>query len=288
MIDKKKFWGSEYNPMTLTKNIKENVFYKLFTNPSMYLKMLLTKTIGIGIFTFFVWLIVNIFDLHDYTIPATMHSLIGFVISLLLVFRNNTAYDRWWDGRKLIASLSTEVSVFTARLNSIESNVAESLTKNELTKFLNNLKTYLSKTPDEIVSNDFHIKQTNKLSYIMSAIDASIEDSNAKSVLINSLNKMMDYCTQLERIKNTPIPMSYKFHIKISVLIYLISLPFGMFHDLGFASIPLIMLIYYIMVGVEIISSEIENPFAGDPNDLPVDGLFNTMIETLNNETDGV
>ena len=31
---------------------------------------------------------------------TVMHSLLGFVISLLLVFRTNTAYDRWWEGRK--------------------------------------------------------------------------------------------------------------------------------------------------------------------------------------------
>jgi ion channel-forming bestrophin family protein len=96
-----------------------------------------------------------------------------------------------------------------------------------------------------------------------------------------SLNKMLEYSNNLERIKNTPIPLAYVLHIKMSILIYLITLPFGMFHDLGLWATPLVMLVYYIIAGVEIISNEIENPFADDPNDLPTSQLFNDMLETL-------
>jgi predicted membrane chloride channel (bestrophin family) len=48
-----------------------------------------------------------------------------------------------------------------------------------------------------------------------------------------SLNQILEYSNALERIKNTPIPLSYVLHIKMSIFIYLITLPFGMFHDLG-------------------------------------------------------
>ena len=70
----------DFNPVTFTKNVQDNVFYKLLSNPNIYLKTLLIRTIGIGIFTFLIWLVVVVFDLHDYTVPATMHSLIGIVI----------------------------------------------------------------------------------------------------------------------------------------------------------------------------------------------------------------
>ena len=56
-----------------------------------------------------------------------------------------------------------------------------------------------------------------------------------------------------------------------------------MFHDLGLWATPLVMLVYYIIAGVEIISNEIENPFANDPNDLPTSELFGTILETFNN-----
>jgi len=41
------------------------------------------------------------------------------------------------------------------------------------------------------------------------------------------------------------------------------------------------MLVYYIIAGVEIISNEIENPFADDPNDLPTSQLFKDMLDAL-------
>ena len=102
--------------------------------------------------------------------------------------------------------------------------------------------------------------------------------------LINSLDKMSEHCNNLERIKNTPIPLSYVFHIKMSIFIYLITLPFGMFHDLGLWAVPMVMLIYYIIAGVEIISNEIENPFANNPNDLPTYKLFDVILKTLENK----
>jgi putative membrane protein len=68
------------------------------------------------------------------------------------------------------------------------------------------------------------------------------------------------------------------------MLIYLVSLPFGMFHDLGLVAVPLVMLLYYIIAGVEIISNEIENPFGSYPNDLPTEELFQSIIKTIEYE----
>jgi len=290
MIRKKKLTYSDFNPTILSKNVKENIFYKLLSNPNIYLKILLTRTLGIGLFTFSIWLFVEFFDLQNYTIPSTMHSLIGIVIGLLLVFRTNTAYDRWWDGRKIIASLSTEVTIISARIYSLPFvdvwgySTSKSNILLAAEDFLINLKEYLCLNDDDINktnSVEFHTKQKNILQTVFSNLSSFDDKVDTKNVLLSSFSKMMEYSNQLERIKNTPIPMSYVFHIKVSVLIYLITLPFGMFHDLGFAAIPLVMLIYYIIAGVEIISTEIENPFAGDPNDLPTDELFSNMIEIL-------
>jgi putative membrane protein len=36
---------------------------------------------------------------------VTIFSLLGVVLSILLSFRTNTAYDRWWEGRKLWGDL---------------------------------------------------------------------------------------------------------------------------------------------------------------------------------------
>jgi putative membrane protein len=272
----------------VTDQIKNNIFYLLFSKPNLYLKVLLYRTLGMGLFTFLIWFSIKLFEITSFTIPSSMHSLIGIVIGLLLVFRTNTAYDRWWDGRKIIASLSSEVSIVTARLDSLRTTDRfeshyETAIKQNLSSFLLSLRNYLTKGQDNEPSSVFHLKQTQYLKELFSSVSYLKQDDNVKSMLNGSFLKMMEYSNQLERIKNTPIPLSYVFHIKISMMIYLLTLPFGMFHDLGIWSVLLVMLIYYIIAGVEIISSEIENPFAGDPNDLPTHKLFKTMLETLKN-----
>lgn len=245
------------------------------------------RTFGMGLFTLMIWFIIKFFEFNSFTIPSAMHSLIGIVIGLLLVFRTNTAYDRWWDGRKIIASLASEVSIVTAKLNTFDFKIQPYdyqrvvTLKKELKEFLLVLRNYLTIGEDNEHSVGFHLKQTESLESLFRSVSYLNQDDNSKMMLNNSFVKMMEHSNQLERIKNTPIPLSYVFHIKISVMIYLLTLPFGMFHDLGVWSVPLVMLIYYIIAGVEIISSEIENPFAGDPNDLPTFKLFKTMLETL-------
>ena len=280
--------------MIIRKNLSKNSLYVIISNPNLYLKELLKGTTIIGFITLILCLFLKIMKLEVYTIPTSMHSLIGIVIGLLLVFRTNTAYDRWWDGRKIIANISHQIGLIYSRIgainkyNNLESYqqrnndiIVNSINLN-LIEFLENLKTYLiieDKTNDSIY---FHVLQNMKIEECMVLLDKiTANEINVKG-LYDSLDKLLEYSNHLERIKNTPIPLSYVLHIKTSIFIYLITLPFGMFHDLGIFAVPLVMLVYYIISGVEIISNEIENPFAGDPNDLPTEKMFNNMVNKLN------
>lgn len=273
--------------MGIEKTIRRNTYFQVFSKPQVYLKLLLTRTIGIGVFALVMGLIVKFLDWDSYTIPASMHSLIGIVIGLLLVFRTNTAYDRWWDGRKLISSISHDIDMISARLGAIETQENHIHLDNYrvcVREFILNLRNYLSAGEDGESSIQFHLAQKKIIQKAIVSLN-KLEIKNPNIIgLINSLDKMSEHCNNLERIKNTPIPLSYVFHIKMSIFIYLITLPFGMFHDLGLWAVPMVMLIYYIIAGVEIISNEIENPFANNPNDLPTYKLFDVILKTLENK----
>lgn len=266
------------------KKIQKNIFYMLLANPAIYLKVLVYRTVGIGIFTLFMGLTINWLNWNIYTIPASMHSLIGLVIGLLLVFRTNTAYDRWWEGRKMISGLCHEIDMVSARLYTMsgtENSYSIEGFRSSTEMFLKKLRDFLTTNEDGESSSQFHASQKTTIKNAMLAINGMNQDNIHVAGLMASLNKMVEYSNALERIKNTPIPLSYVFHIKISIFIYLLSLPFGIFHDLELFAVPLVMLIYYIIAGVEIISNEIENPFADDPNDLPTKKLFGVMLKTL-------
>lgn len=274
----------------MTEKVTNNIFYIMLSKPNIYLKKLIIKTLLIGALVFGIGLLINYFKL-TYTIPISTHTLVSVVIGMLLVFRVNSAYDRWWDGRKIISNLSTQIGLISARLNVINHTNIECCKELEhdcmnklriaVNQFLDTLCHYLVAGKDGEESIVFHIEQTKLIEECLLELSYfNKDDYNVKSIG-DSLDKMLEYSNNLERIKNTPIPLSYVFHIKVSIFIYLISLPFGMFHDLGLWATPLVMLIYYIIAGVEIISNEIENPFADDPNDLPTEQLFQVMINTL-------
>jgi putative membrane protein len=275
----------------IKKTIKTNPFYLIVSKPGIYLKVLLWRTCIIGLFTLIMGLLVKYFNLDKSTIPPTMHSLIGIVIGLLLVFRTNTAYDRWWDGRKIIGNLSTQIGLITARLGTMKSYELNfypdsnfdttNKFKRIVKKFMLSLHDYLVNSDDNEESSVFHIKQNKIIEEAFIELNNFDQTNQNIGHINNSLNLLLEYSNNLERIKNTPIPLAYVLHIKMSILIYLLTLPFGMFHEMGLWATPLVMLVYYIIAGVEIISSEIENPFADDPNDLPTSELFKDMLDAL-------
>ena len=76
-----------------------------------------------------------------------------------------------------------------------------------------------------------------------------------------------------ERIKNTPIPYSYSMYIKKFIFTFVITLPFGFVTTFFYFTIPIVLLLFYILVSIELIAEEIEDPFGRDINDLPTDEL---------------
>lgn len=285
----------------IVKSYKTNIFYLVFRDPDVYFLKLFNRTLSIGFFTLILSYVYIHTGLHEVKIPSTMHGLIGVVIGLLLVFRTNTAYDRWWEGRKSLSSLSTAISFFSIKFNSsvygtnrdnaIFTESAKAI-NTDLINFLIDLKQYLqnSAMSEHIihVSDSFHLGQMKYMEKILFRLH-ELERNNIISVrdvamLEGSVNHLLEHSNVCERIKNTPIPIAYSLHIKMSILIYLITLPFGLFYDLGLWATPVVMLIFYLIAGIEIISSEIENPFAGDPNDLPTEEIVNSIIGSIHQE----
>ena len=94
---------------------------------------------------------------------------------------------------------------------------------------------------------------------------------------------MLDVLGGCERILNTPIPFSHSSFFKSFIIIYIFSLPFGFVNAFLYFTIPATALISFALLGVEIISEEIEDPFGKDPNDLPLTHLSNLMRKNVYN-----
>ncbi|KAI7858049.1 Bestrophin, RFP-TM, chloride channel-domain-containing protein [Circinella umbellata] len=113
--------------------------------------------------------------------------------------------------------------------------------------------------------------------YVQQAKSVGKIDGIFSSSIINHLNEMNDYLAALERIANTPIPVSYRIHLKQSLALFLATIPFTLVAQLRWWMVPTVTLAGFTLYGIDAIGAEIENPFGYNPNDLPLnqfcDGL---------------
>lgn len=227
-----------------------------------------------------------------------MHSLIGFALSMLLVFRTNTAYDRWWEGRKLWGSLVNNSRNLAVKLNALldERPDDRSFYASAIPRFATELMAHLrsagsrleldEKPHPEIPDFDSSLHIPSQVSGLMIQRALKLRREgilNAEDMLfINpELTSFLDICGACERIRNTPIPYSYSSFIKKFIFVYVITLPFGFAFSLGYLSVPVVALIFYVLASLELIAEEIEEPFGDDPNDLPMPRLCHTINKTV-------
>ncbi|MCC2672977.1 MAG: bestrophin, partial [Armatimonadetes bacterium] len=100
-------------------------------------------------------------------------------------------------------------------------------------------------------------------------------------VLDKELKAFTDHLGACERIRNTPIPYSYSLFIKKFIFFYTITLPIGFVPEFGYVAIPIAVAVFYVLVSLEILAEEIEDPFGTESNDLPTDGLAERIRQNV-------
>lgn len=266
----------------------------IFHSYSRHVMRTLWPAIGFMIIfsTLCCYFILDVFRLHekDFHSTVSMHSLLGIVLGLFLVFRTNSAYERWWEGRKLWGGLVNSTRNFSLKLNAYISTECHDerawfarMTSNFTFAMKEHLRNgvqfnQLDLTPAE---NDLVQKvkhRPNKIAALLydrvNALYVSKKITGDHLInLDKELKEFIDLIGACERIKNTPIPYSYTMYIKKFIFIYLITLPFGFVTTSEYMTIPIVTLVAFVLLSVELIAEEIEDPFGRDVNDLPTDEL---------------
>ncbi len=222
-------------------------------------------------------------------------SLLGIVLSILLVFRTNTAYDRWWEGRKQWGSLVNTSRNIALSLHTLLERT-DTQNRDFFSKHLANFAIALKEHLRTGVKLEelHHLTDPEKQTYgrrqhipnfILSQLYEGVQELYRAGVIsgydlmqlkthVGTLTDILGAC---ERIKKTPIPFSYNIYIKTFILAYAIMLPFGLIEEFGYYTIPVVMLIFFAFVGVELLAEEIEDPFELDCNDLPTGTIATTI-----------
>ncbi|MBL9128504.1 MAG: hypothetical protein JNL97_12695 [Verrucomicrobiales bacterium] len=209
--------------------------------------------------------------------PAFL-SILGIILGLLLVFRTNTAYDRWWEGRRLWGQL---VNLSRGLSRQIGSGLGNPSAHGERRRRYADL---LSRLPVDLAA---HLRRPRGSTgphlpnQVLSEIHGELRADRTADrfpadhalVLAPLLQGLDDVIGGCERIRNTPIPFSYSSYIKQFVVLYAFIMPFGMVRDFGYGTVIASMFTFFATMGLELLATEIEEPFGTDINDLPVDAL---------------
>jgi putative membrane protein len=231
------------------------------------------------------------------TIPFT---LIGLPLAIFLGFRNNAAYERFWEGRKLWGEMVLQCRNLSRQCQSLiaypEPAVA-SLGLSDLRVrmiyraivFSHALRDLLRRQP---MTDDMRILLLsseweqlalagNKPDFLMlrmgQDLRLSLQEGRIDPCLAVAIDATLSAMTTAsaacERIRNTPIPFSYTLLLHRTAYLYCFLLPFGLVDSIGFMTPFVVAIVAYTFFGLDALGDEIEEPFGSETNDLPLDAI---------------
>jgi putative membrane protein len=223
-------------------------------------------------------------------LPSNAHTLVGVALGLLLVFRTNASYDRYWEGRRLLGAMVNRTRDLARQVGTyVEDAEARAALARLIPAFywlaaqtlrkhpaLGNAERLL--TADEqaaLSASAFRAPLVTRwIAERLRAEAAAGRLSEARLQLLDgNLTALNDALGGAERILRTPIPFAYAQHIKIFLVLFCFTAPFVVAHDMGWATPFACGLLALALFGIDEIGVEIEDPFGDDPNDLPLDAI---------------
>jgi putative membrane protein len=258
-------------------------------------------------------------NIGSLAIKPTAHTLIGLALSLLLVFRTNSSYDRFWEGRKLWGGIVNETrnlartacvlleaapelrravvqhaigfayaSMHHLRINSRQPRIPGPDPRQELPSthhpVLGPLHHSLSPAEQEAILAASHapLAVAGRITQLLrQARDRGVLSDYLFVSVDQNVQLLVDYLGGCERIHKTPLPFAYMVHVRRALILYVYTLPFALLGDFGWHAITDTVLLAFVFLGIEEIGVEIEDPFGQDANDIPLERICATIERNL-------
>lgn len=268
-----------------------------------------------------VYVIHAVFDIKNLSIPFNAVATLSTALAIYLGFKNNNAYERWWEARKIWGLLvnysrSWSREVLTMILpNGEKSPEFQHLQSRLLYRhiaFVNALRVYLREKHDY---NETSIREIIEVKNAYSEIrkflsqeeyDEAISKKNPPNHLITlqgedlkkayekgwlsdfrfiklseTLTEFNNHQGMSERIKNTPLPRPYSFFSRVFVTIHGTLIPFAFIEELGWANVPLSIVINFVFLALDYIGERTEDPFENRMDDTPLSSISLTVEENV-------
>lgn len=241
------------------------------------------------------------------SLPSLPLSMIGGAISLFLAFRNNSAYDRWWEARTLWGGLVNSARTFARQVLTLVDDPKEGEEEDEAASrrtlvelqigYVHALRCHLRRqSPFPELEGSLHSDLVRYLRaqrnvpagmlFVMGRMlkkmyDQGRLDSYRFTAIDRSLTDLCNIQGACERIKNTPLPRQYEFFPRVLVGMYCVLLPFGLVEGLEMLTPLASTLVSFIFIALETIGGEIESPFENTVHDTPMSTLTRAIEVNL-------
>jgi len=240
-------------------------------------------------------------------LPVLVSIIPNIVLGLMLVFRTNTAYERYWEGRKLWGNLINSTRNLARQVWVIvqEKSPQDTQEKQEILQMLAAFavatKLHLRNEPvneelqgllPDVCYQKLKLMNNPPLEiafWISDFLQTKFQEGKINVYQLNGMQELVSFLVNClggcERILKTPIPLAYAIHLKQLLLLYCFTLPFQIVEQLDFWTGPMVALVSFTLLGIEEIGLEIENPFGSDFNDLPLNAICQTIQKNIQDIT---
>ena len=252
------------------------------------------ESVCILAYTLLVWELYEHIHFIRVTIPLSVPAILGTVLSLLLGFRSNQAYDRWWEARHAWGSIVNEsrtlarqaLSFMHSEYKGSDADLAKerivmrqigwAYALGQMLRGQNakqGLERYLSPDDMNILS-----RYTNVPAAILNLQAKDLQESLSNGYinrfqqveLDRTLTRLCDAQGKCERIKNTVFPSTYGTYIHFSLILFILLLPFAFMEIFGAMAMPVIVAISSCFLLIEKMAIHLQDPFENKPTDTPV------------------
>lgn len=238
-------------------------------------------------------------------IPIAIPTIVGTIISLLLAFKSNQAYDRWWEARIVWGAIVNDSRTIIRQIItfykdpefSVEANdFKENFAQRQIAWCYGLSQSLRDKDPYKSIKrilNDEDFQYVKKHKHVPNAIlmlhskdlkkayEAGKINTYQQVEIDNTLTRLCDYMGKCERIKNTIFPTTYSMYIRFTLCLFIILLPFALTDLLGWLQIPLVTTIGAAFFLIEKMAIHLQDPFENKPTDTPMTAISGTIEKNL-------
>ena len=250
---------------------------------------ILGKIIGIALLSVIV-LLVNQYAVTLPQISIGAMGIFGVALSLFLGFRNNAAYDRWWEARKLWGSMIADVRnlgrhmcLFVGKGPDRERILSCAVAFAHLHRgFLRNVEVRgdivawigEEKSATMIASkNPADAALRAMADQIRELIEKDAISGFGQMTISHTLSSLALAQAGCERIVTTPLPLVYSLLVRRTTYLYCGLLPFALIESTSWFAPVFAAVVAYVFFGLQAVTNQLELPFRNVQNGLPLDAM---------------